>query len=120
MKRRLFYASWFLGLLILEVCIALFVHDRFVRPYIGDVLVVMVVYAAVRVVFPEGCRMLPLYVFLFAAGVELLQLFGVAELPVVRSSTFLRILIGTTFDFSDILCYAVGCAILGCIQKIKE
>lgn len=120
MKRRLFFGIWTLILLAVEVCIALFAHDRFVRPYVGDVLVVMVLYAAVRVIVPEGCRLLPLLVFLFAAGVELLQLFGAAELPVVRSSTFLRILIGATFDPSDILCYGIGCAILGFIQKFRK
>jgi hypothetical protein len=29
----------FLGLLLLEIGIALFVHDDFIRPYVGDVLV---------------------------------------------------------------------------------
>ena len=43
-KKRAFYAAAFLILLAIEVLIALFVHDRFVRPYLGDVIVVIVVY----------------------------------------------------------------------------
>ena len=41
-RRR--YGLVFLLLLGVEIVIALFVHDRFVRPYLGDVLVVWVVY----------------------------------------------------------------------------
>ena len=38
-KRRIVYALIALGLLAVEVLIALFVHDNFIRPYVGDVLV---------------------------------------------------------------------------------
>lgn len=33
---------------IIEVLIALYVKDNFVRPYVGDYLVVMLIYCAVR------------------------------------------------------------------------
>ena len=109
-KRAAFFACFVL-LLTCEVLIALFVHDRFVRPYIGDVLVVIVIYCLVRTVFPEGIRPLPLYVFAFAAGTELLQLFGLVELfpPEQR---IIRTIVGSTFDLIDILCYAVGCGVI--------
>lgn len=53
-RRRIHYAIAFLILLTIEVLIALFVHDVFIRPYFGDVLVVIVLYMAVRIVIPEG------------------------------------------------------------------
>ncbi len=37
-QKRLAYLLAFVLLLVVEVCIALFVHDAFVRPYVGDVL----------------------------------------------------------------------------------
>ena len=43
----------FLALLATEVLIALFVHDDFVRPYLGDVLVVPVIFFLLRAAFPE-------------------------------------------------------------------
>ena len=52
---------------IIELIIALYVHDRIIRPYIGDMLVVVLVYCFVRVFVPRGMKRLPLYVFLFAA-----------------------------------------------------
>ena len=112
-RMRIRYAVITLVLLILEVLIALFVHDKFVRPYIGDVLVVAVIYTFIRIWLPEKCRLLPIYVFLFAAGVEVLQYFNIVEVLGLGQNTFFRILIGSTFDVADVLCYGIGCLLLG-------
>ena len=47
MKKRIFYIISFLVIFCIEVLIALYVCDNFVRPYIGDVLVVVLVYSFV-------------------------------------------------------------------------
>ncbi|MDE6675719.1 MAG: DUF2809 domain-containing protein, partial [Acetatifactor sp.] len=94
MKKRIIYFGIFLLLLIMEILIALFVHDRFVRPYIGDVLVVMVLYFLVRVFLPEGCRWLPFIIFIFATGVEFLQYFNLVELLGLSDNRFMRTLLG--------------------------
>ncbi len=98
---------------LLELFIALFVRDSFIRPYVGDMLVVVLVYTCVRVLFPEKPRLLPLYVFLFAAGVEALQGMRIVELLGLQDNRFFSVLIGTTFDWKDIVCYGVGCVLLG-------
>ena len=48
------YLAAFVILFLIEAAIALWVHDRFIRPYIGDVLVVVLVYVFVRIFFPSG------------------------------------------------------------------
>ncbi len=98
---------------LLELSIALFVRDAFIRPYVGDILVVVLVYTFLRIIFPERPRLLPLYVFLFAAGVEALQGMRIVELLGLQDNRFFSILIGTTFDWKDIACYGVGCLLLG-------
>lgn len=113
MKKRIAYAVTTLLLLIVEVLIALYVHDSFIRPYVGDVLVVIVIYTFIRIFIPEGCRLLPLYVFIFAAGVETLQLFHIVDILGLGGNRFFRVLIGSVFDIADVLCYAVGCLVLG-------
>lgn len=50
MKRRLLSALIFASFLGLEIWIALYVHDRIVRPYLGDVLAVICIYFLTRVV----------------------------------------------------------------------
>ena len=114
-KTRVCYALAALALLGAEVCIALFVHDNFVRPYLGDVLVVILIHCAIRVVFPEKPRLLPLYVFLFACAIELTQYIHLLDLLGVDNQ-LLRVAIGGTFDWGDIACYSVGCVLVGLIE----
>ena len=118
-KKRIAYALITAALVAVEVVIALFVHDGFIRPYMGDILVVCVVYAFVRIFIPETCRLLPLFVFFFAAGVELLQYFDIVQRLGFEGNAFLRVLIGSIFDFKDIGCYAIGCAVLGTFELAR-
>ena len=120
MKKRILYAVASLFLLLIEVIIALYVHDDFIRPYVGDVLVVIVIYTFIRIIVPEKCKLIPLLIFLFAAGVELLQLANIVEILGVADNKFLKILIGSVFDIKDIVCYAVGCVILCMYEWIRE
>lgn len=110
-KRAMYFVAFIL-ILAIEVYIALFVHDAFVRPYVGDALVVVVIYFFVRIFITESCRLLPLYIFVFAVGVEVLQYFRIVERMGLGGNIFLRTLIGTSFDWMDILCYGIGCMLL--------
>lgn len=107
--KRVLYAGVFLALLITEVLIALFVHDKFIRPYFGDVLITVLLCAFVRIFFPKGIRLLPLYVFLFAVAVEFGQYFHMVELLGLADIRFFAVLMGTSFSWYDIVCYGVGC-----------
>lgn len=118
MKKRLGYALAFLILLITEVLIALFVRDDFIRPYGGDILVTVLICAAVRIVFPTGVRLLPVWVFLFAAAVEIGQYFDFVTLLGLGNIPFFRILLGTSFSWIDLLCYAAGCVLFWLGEKI--
>lgn len=112
-KKRICYAFATVGIFLTELLIALFVHDNFIRPYVGDMLVVVLIYTFVRIIFPEKPRSLPLYVFLFAALVEGLQAINIVELLGLSDNRFFSILIGTTFDIKDIVCYGAGCVLCG-------
>lgn len=118
-KKRIIYFIMTVLIVFTEVMIALFVHDAFVRPYLGDVLAVAAVYSFVRIFIPEKVRLLPLYVFLFAATVEVLQMFDYVSLLGLGESRFFRILLGSVFDIKDVLCYAVGCILLGVFEIIR-
>ena len=119
-KTRIFYAIAALILLGIEVCIALFVRDDFVRPYLGDALVVVLIHCAVRVIFPEKPALLPLYVFLFACLTELAQLVRLLDLLGLGHVGWLRILAGGTFDWRDIACYAAGCCAVWAVECIAR
>lgn len=110
MKKKRVYILCFVALLLVEVLIALFVHDRFVRPYVGDVLITVLLCCFARCIWPNGVLLLPLWVFLFSAAVEFSQLLGFAERLGIHGGV-LGTIFGATFDWVDILCYAVGCGL---------
>lgn len=118
-KLKIKYTITFALLLLIEVLIALYVNDSFVRPYIGDVLVVMVLYCFIRIFIPEKCSLLPLYIFIFSAGVEVLQYFNLVQVLGLENNRFLSVLIGSVFDIKDIGCYGLGCLLLGVIESIN-
>lgn len=108
-KKRLFYFLIFCSLMTVEVCIALFVHDSFIRPYVGDMLVTLLLCCMARVAVPEKMRLLPLYVLLFAACVEIGQYFDAVALLGLADNRLISIALGRTFSWLDLVCYTVGC-----------
>ena len=120
MKKRLFFFSAFLLIFAAEIIIALFVHDSIIRPYFGDVLIVILIYCLIRTVFPDKITLLPLYIFLFSATVEVLQYFNFVSLMGLGNNAFARLFFGTTFSMIDILCYLIGslfCALYEFLRK---
>ena len=132
MKRRIrprtAYALCSAGIFLAEVLIALFVRDDFIRPYGGDILVTALICCFLRIFFPDDVRfgrrpapddvrLLPLWVFLFAAAVEVGQYFDFVSLIGLGDIAFFRILLGSTFSWADLVCYAAGCALFSGIEK---
>ena len=118
MRFNLYYAVWFGILLGVELGIALFVDDKFIRPYMGDVLVVILIYALVRAFFKVAIIPAALGVLVFAFGVEILQYFKLVEWLGWESSAIARTVIGTTFSGEDLVAYTVGVGILLGSEKL--
>lgn len=108
-RKRLIYSFAFVLILVVEVLIALFVRDAFIRPYGGDILVTVLICCFARIFFPEKVKLLPLWVFLFAAAVEVGQYFDYVTLLGLGEIAFFRVLLGTSFSVADIFCYGAGC-----------
>lgn len=117
-KRRLIFGITALVILAVEVLIALFVRDRIIRPYFGDVLAVVFVYTAARVVFPKRPQFLSVFVFLFAVAVELVQLTDLSTL--FGEGSAVSVIIGGTFDFVDMLCYLGGSVICLAVDLVLK
>lgn len=105
------YALAALVILLVEIAIALWVRDRFVRPYLGDVLAVILVYLALRAV--TTLRTVPAALAALAVGmmVEIGQAIGLLGLLGLSNDRFASVLLGTSFSVGDLFCYAAGAAI---------
>lgn len=100
-----------LGILLVEILIATrFAHLVFIRSNLGDFLVVIFIFYLVKAFWSVPARPLAIAVFVFACGVEIVQLLRPAELLGLRPGSFFFILLGNRFSWLDILMYLGGCA----------
>ena len=105
--------------LLVEVGIALFVHDAVIRPYVGDFLAVGLVYCFLRSVLKPAVLPLAFLALLVAYAVEVGQYFQVLDWLGLRHSRVARVLLGTAFSWLDLLTYTAGFgAILG-VEKLR-
>ena len=118
-RTRLSFLAAAVLILAAEIYIAVCVNGGFVRHYAGDVLVVILLYVLVRAIFSVPTSNLSLKIFAFAAALELAQYFGVVQILGIENK-ILKVMIGGTFDFTDLLCYAVGCVLVGIYEKFES
>ena len=112
-----FFAATLL-LFIVEVLIAMYVSG-FVRSYVGDVLVVILIYCFFRAFYRGMQYKLPVYVFLFAVLIEIGQACHLAQRLSLAPGSIMSIVIGTSFSWWDIVCYAVGGAVCFLFESKK-
>ena len=118
-KKRIYNGCIFISLILIEIFIALFVHDDFIRPYIGDVIIVLVIYFFIKIIFIQQIKHLVPIIFIFTIIVEWFQYINILEILGLYHIEFLRILVGTTFSWADIYCYAVGCILILIYERLN-
>lgn len=102
------YFIVFVVLLLVEIFIGVFVKDRFIRPFVGDVLSVGVLFAMFRTFYRGKGSVLAVGVLLFAFAVEFSQYFKLASYLGLEKGSVGYILLGATFDWLDLLAYFLG------------
>jgi len=108
-KIRKIYAVLFAVLTLTEIYIALFVTNTFVRSYLGDVFITLLICFFVQAIFSKRIKFLPLYVFIFSVAVEIGQYFDVVKLLGLADNMLLSTVLGRTFSVLDLICYGIGC-----------
>ena len=97
-------------LFIVEVLIALYVHDQFIRPYFGDFLVVILIYCFVKSFLDTPFFKTAIAVLVFSFTLEVLQYFDIVTKLGLGHSKFARTVIGTSFEWIDLIAYTLGIA----------
>ncbi len=120
MRFQLRYFIWFLLLLGVEISIALFVHDKIVRPYIGDFLVVILVYCFLRAFTLLAVMRAGVISLIFAYVVETMQLFNVAERLGLKSGDIGYVVLGSSFSWTDLLMYSLGIATVLFLERNRS
>lgn len=119
MKFRFDIKSFLLFILIFitEVVIALYVRDRIVRPYGGDVLVVIMIYYFVKAFVKTKPLYISLATLLFAYAIEIAQYFDMVKVLGVQDNKVLAVVLGSSFSWGDMLAYTLGALICLLIDR---
>jgi len=111
------YALAALLVFAVEVGIALYVRDRFVRPVLGEVLAVVLVYLGLRAVRPIAVRPAALAALAIGCAVEFSQFLGLADLLGLAPGSHWRTVIGSQFDTRDLIAYAAGALAILLVER---
>jgi hypothetical protein len=107
-------------LFIIEVLIALFINDKFIRPYFGDFLVVILIYCFVRSFLNVSVIKAALGTLIFSYLIETSQYFGLARHLGLSNSRLANAILGSSFEWTDIIAYTLGIATVIIIERIKN
>jgi hypothetical protein len=109
MKKYRYFA---IALFLTEIYIAAYVHDTIVRPYIGDLLVAILVYSTVKSFVNTPVLKTAVYTLLFCYLIEISQYFDLLGHIGLQNSRMAHIIMGYSFSWIDMLCYTIGIAIV--------
>ncbi|NOW97432.1 DUF2809 domain-containing protein [Mucilaginibacter sp. SG564] len=113
------YFSPALLLLLLEAIIARYVHDNIIRPYGGDFLAVLFLYCLIKSFFNMPVLKAAIYALLVAYTIEVSQYFHLTHLLGLQNSKIIRLLLGSSFSWMDILCYTCAFVLIIIIEQCR-
>jgi hypothetical protein len=107
-------------LFAVEVCIALFVTDSFVRPFVGDALVVILIYCFFSIFLKITRWKIALGVLLFACLIEIFQYFNYVALLGLENNRAISTILGRTFEWMDFIAYFAGFLFIILIENFSD
>lgn len=102
------YLLFSVSLLLIEICIALFVNDQFIRPIFGDYLATILLFCTMASFLNYSKNKLIIAALLISYLIEGLQYLNVLKMMHLENKTILKIIIGHSFSWIDILAYTMG------------
>src|SRR6185295_5230390 len=116
-QKKYFFAAFLLFLV--EVFIAVFIHDKFIRPYGGDFLVVVMIYCFLKSFWNEPVWVAAVSVLLFSYLVEVSQYFKLIIHLGLQNSKLATVILGRSFQWFDMLAYTLGIVLVFCLEKMR-
>ena len=116
-----FNSRYFLTFLLLfssEVCIAVFSKNHFIRYFIGDVLVVALLYCFIRSFIENSIYKTIIAVLAFSFLIEALQYINFIEYIGLKKYQLAKLILGTTFSWGDMLAYTIGALLIVFFEKL--
>ncbi|WP_029036417.1 ribosomal maturation YjgA family protein [Salinimicrobium xinjiangense] len=114
------YFSAAILLFLVEVFIALYINDSWIRPYGGDFLVVFFLYSLVKSFLKISVKNAIFGVLLFSWFVEGLQAIDLLSLLGIEKNWLFVVILGSTFEWLDILIYTLAALVIFFIEDLRH
>lgn len=115
------YFVIFIILLFFEIVIAVCVKSGFIRHTFGDYLVTILMYCFFKSFLNLNVINLSISVLAFAFVIEFYQLINILEVFNLQNNKIISIILGTTFQFTDLIAYTLGIVTVLAIEfKLKR
>ena len=105
---------------VIEVLIAVYVHDSFVRPFVGDYLVVFLVYGFVYAFWDTHYAKAAVAVLLFSYLIEASQYFHFVHRMGWEKYRVVAVALGTGFSWYDMVAYTLGVLTILLVEYRRE
>lgn len=106
-----FNRNYFIGFIILlciEILIAIYLKDGFIRHTFGDYLVVILLYCFFKSFIKATSFLIAFVVLIIAYSIEFLQLTNFLEVLHLQNNAIAKIVLGSTFHIGDLIAYTLG------------
>lgn len=111
-RNRLLYFFIVLLTIVLGLASRTSIVPDWVYPYLGDTLYAVMIYFGCGLVFPRiSAFRLAIACLFICYTIEIAQLIDVSWLNALRSTIVGKLVLGSGFFWSDLICYAIGAAI---------
>ncbi len=117
LKFNKFYFIAFILLFITEVFIAAFLNDPIIRPYVGDLLVVILMYCFIKAFFKVRILPAAVGVLIFAYLVEWSQYLKLIKLLGWQQYRLAHLILGNSFEWIDMIAYTLGFFVVLLVEK---
>jgi hypothetical protein len=108
-----------LTVFLAEILVATtFSHVHFVRSFLSDFLVVILLYHLIKAFLDWSPLSLAVAVFIFSCVVEISQYFHLADALGLPRGSLLSVILGNSFSWGDILMYFLGC-VTSCVADSR-
>lgn len=113
MKKRLTYFSLScLCFLLCVLIVKLFSNNLFIRGFLGDVIVVLLIYFLVKAVYDMDALKLSVCTLAIAYLTECLQYIHITDYLGIGDNHIARLVFGSVFDPFDLLAYTIGAVLV--------
>jgi hypothetical protein len=115
-KNYIIYATL---LFITEALIAYYLKTGFIRHTFGDYLVVILIYCFFKIFIRGYSNTIAIGVLVFAFIIEYAQYFDLIEILNPNNNQIIKLILGNTFQISDLIAYAMGIVTILIINRYR-